>query len=604
MSNDKRGGQLVTDVSAARVTMVVPVWNQLDYTKRLVESINRFVEIPYKLVFVNNGSKDGTKEYLDNLQKQNPTVVEVIHLHTNRGFAHATNLGMQRCEGHMLWLNNDAEFVRPGTLETMVDLLESQPGLGAVGPVSDAVMGPQQVGMNQSYPELHMARFLIGFCMLVKEDVWRKVGKLEEGYNTSSQDDLDYSIRIRKAGYGLAVARRCFVHHAGGVTQMAVWGDDGQFGPRYQQAQAAAREELNKRWGEDTVKELFLPVNLGGARVMVAVPCWQGVQFHAYANHMSRLLAEMKESEKTGMEILLAPMSRSSIVPARNELVRSALKQDCTHLFFLDDDMLLPPRAIHRLVERNMDIVSGLCFLRTPPHFPSAFMDPDEEDGKIYYLKHWPENEPFRVDAVGSACVMIKTDVFRKIADMEVKDDEGNLLKPGKGEDGSDLWYLYGKARPGENTVGEDIFFCKLARRAGYQVWVDPTIVVGHIGEPIIYDDKYFLEMRNKDDARTFPGIPYQSYESARHLAGSGERLLTPEKLAARLGGDPESGEVFARLYAGRVGDGRNPGAKSAAGKSKPISVAGGVLGSNGGDQPGDDNEQGGEREPVSESAA
>ena len=596
MSEDKCGGGLDTNVSGARVTMVVPVWNQLDYTKRLVESIRRFVAIPHKIVFVNNGSKDGTTQYLNNLQKANPADVEVIHLHTNAGFARATNLGMARCEGHMLWLNNDAEFVRPGTLEAMVHILESQPNLGAVGPVSDAVMGPQQIALNQSYPELHMARFLIGFCMLVREDAWKRVGKLEEGYNTSSQDDLDYSIRLRRAGYSLAIARRCFVQHAGGVTQQAIWGDDGQFGPRYQEAQKAAREELVKRWSQEVVDELFLPVNLKGAKVMVAVPCWEGVKFHAYANHMTRLLQEQKEGEKTGLEFVLAPMTRSSIVPARNELVRNALKADCTHLFFLDDDMLLPPRAIHRLIERNLDIVSGLCFLRTPPHFPSAFMDPDEKDGKIYYLKHWP-NELFRVDAVGSACVLIKTDVFKKIADMEVKDEEGNILKPGKGEEGSDLWYLYGKARPGENTVGEDIFFCKLARQAGYQVWVDPAVKVGHIGEPLIYDDQYFLEQRNRDDARSFPGIPYQSYESARHLAGSGERLLTPEKLAARLGGDAEEGEILARLYAGRVGDGRNPGPRSAAGKSKRAT-------DNGTGESGDDDERApapGEREEVGE---
>ena len=45
---------LQTGVAAPIVTMVVPVWNQLDFTKRLVESIRRYVHLPYKIVFIDN----------------------------------------------------------------------------------------------------------------------------------------------------------------------------------------------------------------------------------------------------------------------------------------------------------------------------------------------------------------------------------------------------------------------------------------------------------------------------------------------------------------------------------------------------------------------
>ncbi len=36
---------------------------------------------------------------------------------------------------------------------------------------------------------------------------------------------------------------------------------------------------------------------------------------------------------------------------------------------------------------------------------------------------------------------------------------------------------------PGESEhMSEDVWFCRKARSLGYEVWVDPTIVVGHIG--------------------------------------------------------------------------------------------------------------------------
>ncbi len=44
-------------------------------------------------------------------------------------------------------------------------------------------------------------------------------------------------------------------------------------------------------------------------------------------------------------------------------------------------------------------------------------------------------------------------------------------------------WFLFGRNKEGEVAIGEDQWFCGTARDAGYKVWIDPTIRVGHIGE-------------------------------------------------------------------------------------------------------------------------
>lgn len=568
----KKDNGLKTGVPAPVVTMVVPVWNQLDFTKRLVESIKRYVHLPYKIVFIDNGSSDGTALYLKSLQTVNPDRIEVVWNHSNRGFAVATNQGLAKCEGHMLWLNNDVEILRPGSIETLVQILESDPSLGAIGPVTDACMGPQQVGQNTIYPEFHPSRFLIGFMMLVREDCWKKVGKLEEGYNDAGQDDLDYSMRIRKAGYNIGICRKVLVHHFGGATQQMRY---DQYGPKYKEMEDIGRQLLIQKWGKDAVDELFLPVDFSGIRVMVSIPAWGDIQPEAYINHVGTLMRESRFSEKTKIELEFAPMIRSAICCARNELVRQAIKRECTHLFFMDDDMVMPDHAIHKLVRRNVPIVSGLCYLRTPPHFPSMFIDPKDGTGKIFFIKNWPRKQMIQVDAVGSACVLIKTEVFKKIQEMEfpgdqVKCPECNHIwmpRPTKYA-GEDLWYLYGKARPGEHTVGEDVFFTKLARDSGYPIMVDTSVVFGHIGPPIVYDEEYFERM--KGEQRDFPGIEYTDYESACRIAGQPGGLLTPEDLAARLGGDSaDRAAFFKRLYAGPIGDGKHPGGASAAGNKQ-----------------------------------
>lgn len=574
----EHNGTLKTDnVTPAKLTMVIPVWNQLDFTVRLVQSIRRYVHIPYKMVFVDNGSSDGTVEYLRGLESANPDRVKCIFNHSNRGFARATNQGMEHVQGHMLWLNNDVEFVRPNTIEALYDRLERDPSLGAIGPVTDFALGPQMVTQAASYPPLHPARFLIGFCMLVREDAWKKVGKLDEGFNDAGQDDLDYSIRIRKAGYTLAVNRDVFVHHFGGATQQARF---DRYGEEYQKFQAAGREKLVAKWTKEVVDELFLPVNFSGVRVLVSVPAWGEIYPEAYINHVASLMRETKSSKDTGIELVFAPMIRSAICCARNELVRTMKRLDCTHLFFMDDDMLMPENAIHRLVRVNGDIVSGLCYLRTPPHFPSMFIDPDDGTGKIYFIQDWPKNQTIQVDAVGSACVLIKRHVFEKIEELEFPGDRvtcpecNHIHMPWPVKAANEgLWYLYGKARPGEHTVGEDIFFCKLARQAGFKIFVDTSVEFGHIGPPMVYDSEYFEKMR--EQRHGLPGISYQSYESAHRIAAQPDGFLTPEALAERMGGGGDRGELFKRLYAGQVGDGRYPGPVSAAGNRDIKSLPG-----------------------------
>ena len=48
----------------ALTSLVIAVWNQLEYTKRCIESIERWTGLPYELVIIDNGSTDGTREYL------------------------------------------------------------------------------------------------------------------------------------------------------------------------------------------------------------------------------------------------------------------------------------------------------------------------------------------------------------------------------------------------------------------------------------------------------------------------------------------------------------------------------------------------------------
>lgn len=143
------------------------------------------------------------------------------------------------------------------------------------------------------------------------------------------------------------------------------------------------------------------------------------------------------------------------IASSRMWLAKQAVEKDATHLLFIDSDMLFPSDVLDQLLARDKDII-GVEYhkRRFPLETVTAYM-PDVEKS---------ETEPFKVGIAGTGVMLIKTDVFKN------KDMDPN-------------WFSFGRNAKGENVIGEDGWFCNVARSAGYDVFVDPTPKVLHLGE-------------------------------------------------------------------------------------------------------------------------
>jgi len=211
---------------------------------------------------VNNGSEPQTLAYLEQIQKR-PTNseyrgVSVIQNSENRGFIKATNQALAQVERkeHALLLNDDTQITDPFWLQRMVHILETErlddKSIGAVGPTTNYVLGEQMVTFNHERPLLQSAKFLIGFCMLVRNDVLKRTGLLDERFGVGMNEDLDYSMRIRNNGYALAIARDVFVLHYGSQSMNRLEIDAAT-------QEAVTRQMLVNKWGYEEVNELFQP---------------------------------------------------------------------------------------------------------------------------------------------------------------------------------------------------------------------------------------------------------------------------------------------------------------------------------------------------------
>lgn len=217
------------------VSIVIPVFNALDYTRACIESIYKARNrVPFEVIVVNNGSQDGTREWLDSAAEQYPNFYRA-HLEDNMGFAKGVNLGLQNARGrHIVILNNDT-LVTSHWLDHLVEAAESDDALGIVSPMTNYVGEGPQVDPEAIDLAPHMAeRFasgirrrkelqivpdrLVFFCVLVKRSLVDLLGGLDEGFLKGNYEDDDFCLRARISGYKLAIARNAFVYHHGSRT--------------------------------------------------------------------------------------------------------------------------------------------------------------------------------------------------------------------------------------------------------------------------------------------------------------------------------------------------------------------------------------------------
>ena len=77
------------------LSIIIPCWNQLEFTRKCVAALMRQTGGNWELIVVDNGSNDGTGDYLAGVQDASPVPVTLIANATNRGFPAAINQGLE-----------------------------------------------------------------------------------------------------------------------------------------------------------------------------------------------------------------------------------------------------------------------------------------------------------------------------------------------------------------------------------------------------------------------------------------------------------------------------------------------------------------------------
>jgi len=209
------------ELKPTTLAIVIPVFNQLHYTRQCVDCLNRAGVADGQIIIVNNASTDGTKEFLATRPE-----IHAIHNETNRGCGFAWNQGARLSQATWTIIANNDILVPPGCLENLVQFAETE----KIDVASPAMCEGAADYDWQAYAAefmsvmAPMARrdMASGSFFMVHRRVFDTIGFFDEDPKLGGYEDDEFARRARRRGFRLAITGRAYYHHFGGATQKSI----------------------------------------------------------------------------------------------------------------------------------------------------------------------------------------------------------------------------------------------------------------------------------------------------------------------------------------------------------------------------------------------
>jgi len=212
--------------SFPKIFIIILNYNGKDVIKNCLTSVFKIDYPNYEVVVVDNNSSDGSLEFA----KNNFSKAIFIKNEENLGFSAGNNVGirfaLERMADYVLLLNNDTE-VEKDFLARLVEAAEKNEKIGIASPVifnghnrqiwfsGGRIKWLQMKAVNEqiaSTAESYATSFITGCAMLVRSSVFKEIGLLDEDFFLYLED-VDFSLRARRAGFKNIVVTASWVYH-------------------------------------------------------------------------------------------------------------------------------------------------------------------------------------------------------------------------------------------------------------------------------------------------------------------------------------------------------------------------------------------------------
>ena len=215
------------------VSIIIPVYNQFEYTYSCIRSIVDTVkDIGYEIIVADDCSTDTTVDITEYLPG-----VGVVRNETNLRFTLNCNNASGYAKGkYLVFLNNDT-IVKEDWLASLLRTIESSPDIGMVGSKLVYPDGSLQEagsivwndgsawnygrGSNPELPEFNYVRdtdYISGASILISRSLWEEIGRFDERYAPAYCEDSDLAFKVRAAGKRVVYQPQSVVIHFEGIS--------------------------------------------------------------------------------------------------------------------------------------------------------------------------------------------------------------------------------------------------------------------------------------------------------------------------------------------------------------------------------------------------
>lgn len=216
-----------------RASIIVPLYGRADFVEHQLVEFARdpWIRAHAELIYVIDDPKlvDAFSQQAESLHRLYQQPFTWVWGSVNRGYSGANNLGAAHARGeHLVFLNSDAFPQQPGWLQALVEVLDSRPDIGAVGPRLVFGNGAiQHAGMDflkrdelgiwvNHHPHMgldpsldpHTGLTLVpavtGACLTLRRSDFDRVGGWDTGYLIGDFEDSDLCLKLRAQGQHIA----------------------------------------------------------------------------------------------------------------------------------------------------------------------------------------------------------------------------------------------------------------------------------------------------------------------------------------------------------------------------------------------------------------
>lgn len=205
----------------SRYSLTFACYNSVAYTRLCIESMVKHGTALDRLVVVDNGSHDETREYLNTIPLGGR-----IYNAQNMGCGVAWNQGVLALQSEWSIVMNNDVLVSPGWIERLIGAAE-QRGLKVISPA--LVEGPldydfEAFAADAASRMAHTLRMGArhAVCLAVHESVWMDVGYFQPVPRLLGYEDTLFFNELDKAGIATAMTGSSWLHHYGSITQSAM----------------------------------------------------------------------------------------------------------------------------------------------------------------------------------------------------------------------------------------------------------------------------------------------------------------------------------------------------------------------------------------------